>query len=71
MLQYELSFDEFTRIPITGGTVQNISQRATVEINTSGTAGLILYPRQNFKWVDSTIYARAGWDVDGVKIAVI
>jgi hypothetical protein len=44
-----------------------------VEISTSDTdnTGLILYPRQKFKWVDATIYARAGWGVEGVNVAII
>lgn len=72
-MQYELSFDEFTKIPITGGTVQNISQRAAVEINTSESpdTGLVLYPGERYEWSDATIYVRAGWDVEGVKVAVI
>jgi hypothetical protein len=55
------------------GTIQNINEQATVEISTSDTdnTGLILYPRQKFKWVDATIYARAGWGVEGVKVAII
>jgi hypothetical protein len=68
-----LAHDTFTEIPVTGGTIQNINEQATVEISTSGTdnTGLILYPHQKFKWVDATIYARAGWGVEGVKVAII
>ena len=66
-----LAHDTFTEIPVTGGTIQNINEYATVEIGLSGTSGLILYPHQKLKWEDSTIYARAGWDIEGVKVAVI
>jgi len=66
-------FDDFTEIPFTSGTIQNINNQAIVEISTTDTdnTGLILYPHQKFKWVDATIYARAGWDVQGVKAAII
>jgi hypothetical protein len=68
-----LAHDTATEIPVTGGTIQNINELALVEIGTDGTAetGLILYPHQKFKWVDATIYARAAWDVPGVKVAII
>jgi hypothetical protein len=64
--------DQWFAIPITGGTLQNTGP-VPVEISTSDTdnTGLILYPRQKFKWVDATIYARAGWGVEGVKVAII
>lgn len=46
-----LAHDTFTEIPVTGGTIQNINNQATVEISTTDTdnTGLILYPRQKFK----------------------
>jgi hypothetical protein len=62
-MQYELSFDSFTEIPFTSGTIQNINSQATVEVSTTDTAntGIILYPSEKYEWSDATIYARAAW----------
>ena len=62
-MQYELSFDSFTEIPFTSGTIQNINSQATVEVSTTDTpnTGIILYPSEKYEWSDATIYARAAW----------
>jgi hypothetical protein len=62
-MQYELSFDSFTEIPFTSGTIQNINSQATVEVSTTDTpnTGIILYPGEKYEWSDATIYARAAW----------
>lgn len=64
MILTDLPFDSFATIPITTGTLQNINEKATIEVATSETmdSGLILYPHEKFEWVDSTIYVRSAWD---------
>ena len=73
-MQYELTYDSFFTLPYTAGTVQNICERATVEIcaNATGNSGLTLKPNEKFQWSGAIVYARAKWD-DGevVKIAVV
>jgi hypothetical protein len=65
-MQITLSFDNFTELPYTSGTIQNISSQATVEICQDDTAntGLILGPGEWFSWSNSTIYARSAWDYE-------
>jgi hypothetical protein len=69
-----LDYDDFVQVPFMGGTVQNICEKATIEITTDETAdtGLVLYPHQIYKWTDSTIYARAKWSAgEVVKLAAV
>lgn len=73
-MQITLSFDTFTELPYTSGTVQNISSQATVEICQDDTAntGLILGPGEWFSWSNSTVYARSAWDYEPVaRCAVV
>lgn len=65
-MQITLSFDNFTELPYTSGTIQNISSQATVEICQDDTAntGLILSPGEWFSWSNSTVYARSAWDYE-------
>jgi hypothetical protein len=65
-MQITLSFDNFTELPYTSGTIQNISSQATVEICQDDTvnSGLILGPGEWFSWSNSTIYARSAWDYE-------
>jgi hypothetical protein len=73
-MQITLSFDSFTELPYTSGTVQNISSQATVEICQDDTAntGLILGPGEWFSWSNSTVYARSAWDYEPVaRCAVV
>jgi hypothetical protein len=65
-MQITLSFDNFTELPYTSGTIQNISSQATVEICQDDTAntGLILGPGEWFSWSNSTVYARSAWDYE-------
>jgi hypothetical protein len=73
-MQITLSFDTFTELPYTSGTIQNISSQATVEICQEDTAntGLILGPGEWFSWSNSTVYARSAWDYEPVaRCAVV
>lgn len=72
-MQITLSFDSFTELPYTSGTVQNISSQATVEICQDDTAntGLILGPGEWFSWSNSTIYARSAWDYEPTAICAV
>jgi hypothetical protein len=65
-MQITLSFDNFTELPYTSGTIQNISSQATVEICQDDTvnSGLILGPGEWFSWSNATIYARSAWDYE-------
>jgi hypothetical protein len=74
IMQITLSFDNFTELPYTSGTIQNISSQATVEICQDDTAntGLILGPGEWFSWSNSTVYARSAWDYEPVaRCAVV
>lgn len=73
-MQITLSFDNFTELPYTSGTIQNISSQATVEICQDDTvnSGLILGPGEWFSWSNSTVYARSAWDYEPVaRCAVV
>ena len=72
-MQITLSFDNFTELPYTSGTIQNISSQATVEICQDDTvnSGLILGPGEWFSWSDSTIYARSAWDYEPTAICAV
>lgn len=72
-MHMSLSFDAFLSLPYTTGIVQNINEKATVEIRTGSmdNIGLILRPGEKYKFHDSSIFARSLWkDGEHVKIAV-
>jgi hypothetical protein len=73
IMQITLSFDNFTELPYTSGTIQNISSQATVEICQEDTAntGLILGPGEWFSWSNSTIYARSAWDYEPTAVCAV
>ena len=50
----------FQRLGITSGTVQNTHASYTIELSDNATAdsGIILYPRQKFSFSGTTLYAR-------------
>ena len=53
---------EFEPIPIAGGTLQNVSNNAAIEVNTSSDGedeGLILPPLGTYRWGSAQLYVRA------------
>ena len=70
-MQYELSYSTFQQVPYMSGTVQNISEKAPVEVCDSETpnSGLVLYPGEKYEWTDTTIYIRAFWNTPDEVIA--
>jgi hypothetical protein len=74
IVQLQLKFDAFTKIPFDMGTIQNISNCATVEIALANEkdTGLILSPGEKYEWTNATIYARSNWGQGELaKVAVL
>ena len=73
-MHISLSFDAFVTLPYTTGVVQNINDKATVEIRPEyiDNGGLILKPGEKYRFNNSTIYAKSLWKIDKpVKVAVV
>lgn len=68
-----LSFEAFATMPYTTGILQNISDRATVEIRPEyiDNGGLVLKPGEKYRFRDSTIYARSLWEDKTATVAVV
>lgn len=68
-----LSFEAFATMPYTTGILQNISDRATIEIRPEyiDNGGLVLKPGEKYRFRDSTIYARSLWEDKTAVVAVV
>lgn len=75
MSRIVLTYNEYTKLPISSGTVQNNSVGATVELTTTQNtpdSGIILYPGQKYQFASTTLYAKSAWDTDQlVEIRVV
>lgn len=72
-MELTLSYDSFTTLPYTTGTVQNVSEKAVIEVGTTDTqnAGLELHPGEKYEFRNQTVYARAKWDSGEVVQCVV
>lgn len=62
-MQCTLTYHAFLQVPYDSGTVQNLCERAPVEVSDSAVAdtGMLLAPGESFSFRNATVFIRAGW----------
>ena len=67
MANIAVTSDSWETLPITSGTVQNISATADIELSSEQTdnSGIVLAPGEMYGWDSKTIYARAVTEDNG------
>ena len=66
-----LKYNEWMPVPYSKGTIENTNTQATIEVNSTMSAGgIVLYPRQRITF-DGALYVRSLWDVEGVAANIV